>query len=275
MCTLINVSGHLMDLQSPRVMAIVNITPNSFYSHSCVEPSALLSSVTKAVKQGADMVDIGACSTRPGVQLATEEQEWERLSTALKIVRDAYSHLVISIDTWRANIAQWAIQEYAVDIINDVSGGVDPNMFDVVAKYQIPYVLMHSDHLPATSHSTFGCDIVMEMIDYFQRKIDQLQQKGVKDIIVDPGFGFSKTISQNYQVLNELGYLKVLNKPLLVGLSRKSMLSKVLEVEANDCLSGTIAANTLALQSGASILRVHDVLPAVEAVKIFKNTNRL
>ena len=134
---------------------------------------------------------------------------------------------------------------------------------------------MHSDHLPATSHSTFGCDIVMEMIDYFQRKIDQLQQKGVKDIIVDPGFGFSKTISQNYQVLNELGYLKVLNKPLLVGLSRKSMLSKVLEVEADDCLSGTIAANTLALQSGASILRVHDVLPAVEAVKIFKNTNRL
>lgn len=274
MNSIINLSGHLVNLQSPRVMAIINITPNSFYSHSCVKSSEVLSKVTNAIEQGADIIDIGACSTRPGVQLVSESEEWERLSNALKVVREHYPHIVVSIDTWRASIAEQAIKDYAVDIVNDVSGGFDADMFHVVAKYQIPYVLMHSDALPATSHSTFGRDIVCEMIDYFQRKIDQLQQMGVKDIIVDPGFGFSKTLAQNYQILKELSYLNVLNKPLLVGLSRKSMLSKVLEVDAHDCLTGTIVANTLALQSGASILRVHDVLPAMQAIKIFTSTNQ-
>ena len=269
----LNIHNQLIDLSSPVVMAIVNITPDSFYtSWGNKDEDNLLNQIQEFVDQGADIIDIGACSTRPNSTPVDPTEEWNRLAPALKSIRRHFPKVIISVDTFRAEIAEKAILAGA-DIINDVYGGdADDKMWEVVAKYHVPYILTCARELPKDSK---GYNYTMShIVDFFQEKLDNLHRMGLADVIIDPGFGFGKTEEQNYTILRQLEVLSILRAPILVGISRKSMLYKPLEKSPSDVLAATIAANTIALEHGANILRVHDVAATKQAIAIHLLTHK-
>ncbi|MBD5177870.1 MAG: dihydropteroate synthase [Bacteroidales bacterium] len=270
----LNIRGRLVRFDRPAVMGIVNVTDNSFYAPSRVsDKQALVDRVGDMLRAGASIIDIGACSTRPGSAAPTAEQEAERLCKAIETVRESFgTEVVISADTYRASVARSAF-EAGADIINDVGGGtLDAEMFDTVAELHAPYVLMHMRGTPATMQSmTDYADVTAEVIADLSYKLRMLSDAGVADVIVDPGFGFAKTLEQNYSLLANLNAFSVLGKPVLVGVSHKSMLKAV----AADTLAATTAVNMVALQAGAAIVRVHEVEAASAAVKVFEMINNL
>ena len=268
--TSIRVRDILFDLSTPKVMGIVNVTPDSFYSESRTAQGNLLSIVEKMLSEGMQIVDIGGYSSRPGSTEITVKEELNRVIPAISAIRKAFPDLLISLDTFRSEVAEKGILTGA-DIINDISGfSIDPQLIDVIAKYKVPYILMHMRGTPETMQSQTNYDSIFnDMILYFSEKIEVLKQAGVNDIIIDPGFGFSKTIDQNYYLLDHLDDFLLLGKPILAGLSRKSMIYKRLNTTPEDeaTLDGTIALNKIALKKGASILRVHDVKEAIDLIK--------
>ncbi|MGM9830895.1 MAG: dihydropteroate synthase [Paludibacteraceae bacterium] len=269
----LNIKGRLMSFDTPVVMAIINCTPDSFYSGSrCRTDEDILRKAETALQQGATILDIGGCSTRPDAKEVTAEEEWSRVEHALRIISKAFPEAILSIDTFRAGIAERSVIEYGAHIINDIAAGsLDTDMFPLVARLHVPYIMMHMRGTPQTmQQQTDYDDLMAEMIDYFQTRIDRLHRLGATDIIIDPGFGFAKTLEQNYLLLRKMSQLQILDCPLLAGLSRKSMIYKLLGCTPQDALNGTTAANMLALHNGAAILRVHDVLPAVEAIRIYR-----
>lgn len=267
----LNLKGRLVTIDRPWVMGIVNITPDSFYSGSRVndEPS-LVERVIQMLAEGADVLDVGACSTRPGSESIDAPGEMERLEWALKVIRREAPDAIISVDTYRADVARRCVEEWGVDIINDISGGtIDEAMFSTIAALRVPYVLMHMRGTPETMSSLTDYDnVTADVLEWMARRIDELRQMGVADIIADPGFGFAKTMKQNYELMARLEVFHALNVPLLVGVSRKRMIYTPLGCTADDALNGTTVINTLALLQGAHILRVHDVKAACEAVKL-------
>ena len=267
----LNLRGRLVTLERPWVMGIVNITPDSFYSGSRVtDEQTLIERVSQMLDAGADVLDLGACSTRPGSEQVSAQGEMERLQWALDIVRRLAPDAILSVDTYRADVARRCVEEWGVDIINDISGGtLDAAMFETVARLRVPYVLMHMRGTPDTMSSlTDYDDVTADVLQWMARRIDELRQMGVADVIADPGFGFAKTMEQNYEMLARLEAFHALDAPLLVGVSRKRMIYTPLGCMADEALNGTTIVNTMALERGAHILRVHDVRAAVEAVKL-------
>lgn len=266
----------LVDLSSPIVMGIVNVTPDSFYKGSrFTYDSTLLKSVEKMLENGAMIIDVGGYSTRPGAEIVSVDEEIKRLSDGLDIILKKFPDTFISVDTFRAGVARQVVKNFDVAIINDISGGtLDNLMFETVADLQVAYVLMHTRGNPSNMQQlTQYENVVSEVMQFLEKRLAQLRLLGASDIIIDPGFGFAKTIEQNYELLHKLSYFQQLNAPILAGLSRKSMLYKSLDISAEEALNATTAANMLALIGGASILRVHDVKEAMEAIKIFNLYN--
>ncbi len=266
----LNVRGVLMDLSKPKIMGILNLTPDSFYDGGKNnKPDLALTKTSKLLSEGADIIDIGAYSSRPGAVHITEEEEYERMIPVIKAILKEFPDAILSIDTFRSGIAKVAIGEGA-HIINDISGGeMDPAMFETIAELKVPYVLMHMRGTPQTMASKSDYkDITTEVCHYFISKIQQLKELGLIDLIIDPGFGFAKTPGQSYELLAHLDLLKMLGHPVLAALSRKSMIYKILDTDAEHALNGTTAAHTIALMKGANMLRVHDVKEAREAIKI-------
>jgi dihydropteroate synthase len=264
-----NIRGRLLFMDKPVVMGIINLTPDSFYSES---RSSLLGAVKKAEKmlsEGATFLDLGGYSSRPGAVHIDEEEEWLRVEPALREILQNFPQAIISIDTFRAKVATRALDAGA-SVVNDISGGeLDPTMFATIAHYKVPYILMHMRGSPQTMKSlTHYPQLLPEMAAYFSERINQLYTLGVTDLAIDPGFGFAKTLNQNYDILKNLNYFEALNVPLLAGLSRKSMIYKHLNITSEASLNGTTALNALALWQGAKILRVHDVREAMEAVNL-------
>lgn len=267
----LNIRGRLVDLSTPLVMGIVNITPDSFYSGSRVaSESELVEKVGRMLSEGASMIDIGGYSTRPGAREVGVEEEGDRVESAIAPLAKYFPELIISVDTFRAAVAEKAIGSGA-HIVNDVSGGtLDETMFDTVASLKVPYILMHMRGTPQTMNQlTTYKQLVAEVLTDLKTKIDLLRDKGVTDLIVDPGFGFAKTIPQNFELMRHLSRFQALGYPVLAGISRKTTIYKTLQISPEEALNGTTVLNTLALQQGASILRVHDVGPALEAVKLW------
>ena len=270
--TTLNCNGKLVSLASPVVMGILNVTPDSFFDGSRLTSiDSLLARAETMLAEGANILDIGGYSTRPGAAEVSTVEEKTRVVPAIKALRQAFPDCLISVDTFRADVAEEAINAGA-NIINDVSGGeLDKDMFKTAGRLKVPYILMHMRGTPQTMNQlTQYEDIILELVTYFEQKIALLYTAGVTDIILDPGFGFAKTIDQNFEILRRLEDLKILGLPLLAGLSRKSMTYKTLGIPATEALAGTIALNTIALMRGASILRVHDVKETVQTIKLFK-----
>lgn len=271
----LHIKNRLFSYTHPIVMAILNLTPDSFaFSYDKLSKEDFIRKASSALQDGADILDLGACSTRPHASEVTEEEEWNRLEPALRIVRERFPEAIISLDTFRASIARKAILAYQVDIINDVSGGKDPEMFHTIAELHTPYILTHMRGTPETMTTmTDYQNLLAEIIDFFQRRVDTLHQMGVSDIILDPGFGFAKTTEQNFKLLSNIHALQVFGLPILVGLSRKSMFFRTLDVtpQSSSALTATIVGNTIALQQGAAILRVHDVREAKDTITIYTN----
>lgn len=268
----LNVRGILMDLSEPKIMGILNLTPDSFYDGGRNNtPESALKKTEQLLSEGADLIDIGAYSSRPGAEHISEKEEYDRMIPMIKAIAKEFPQAILSIDTFRSGIARAAIREGA-DIINDISAGaMDPEMFRTIADLKVPYILMHMRGTPQNmSAKTDYSDITAELCKYFATRIQQLKQLGVTDLVVDPGFGFSKTLEQNYELLGNLELLKISGHPVLAALSRKSMIYKLLDSDAEHALNGTTAANTIALIKGANMLRVHDVKEAVETVKIVR-----
>lgn len=265
--------GQLLSIETPVVMGILNVTHNSFYAPSRYATSRKIAKrVEQIITEGGAIVDIGACSTRPGSIPPPPEQEYKDLKKAISIARKVSSHLPISVDCYRANIVERLLDEFDIEIVNDISGGLlDAKMFDIVAKYRVAYILTHIQGTPDNMQKAPHYDnVVEEVAKFFTMRVADLKKRGVTDIILDPGFGFGKTIEHNYTLLRNLETFAMLELPILAGVSRKSMIYKVLETDAEGALAGTQAINTLALANGASILRVHDVQPAVQAVKLYE-----
>lgn len=251
-------------------MAVLNVTPDSFYDGGRYQTeSAILNHVEKLLAEGATFIDVGAYSSRPGATDISEEEESNRALFALRTIIRNFPHALLSIDTFRSEVASAAVNEGAC-IVNDISAGdLDPKMFDTVARLNVPYIAMHMRGNPSTMNRLTEYDnLLRDMVSYFQEKINRLKQIGVKDVIIDPGFGFAKTIEQNFYLLGHLDYFRLLGKPIAVGLSRKSMIWKTLSISADNALNGTTSLNTMALIKGANILRVHDVKEAMEVIKL-------
>ena len=270
----LNLSVRLVSLEKPLVMGIVNVTPDSFFAGSRIDGAkALRERLDTLVREGAALADLGAYSSRPGAEEVSPEEERRRLRPALQILRDEYPDLPVSVDTFRSDVARMAVEEYGASMINDISGGgLDPTMYRTMAELQVPYILMHMKGDPKTMQQQANySDVTLEVIDYFAQRVGQLLELGVHDIVLDPGFGFSKTTAQNYELLAQLGSLvEAFTQPLLVGVSRKSMIYRPLGITPEEALSGTTFVHALALERGAKILRVHDVRPAVEAVQLYE-----
>lgn len=270
----LNLSGQLLSLERAVVMGIINVTPDSFYSTSRIAgEQELRTRIDTLLREGASIADLGAYSSRPGAEEVSAQEEMRRLAPALRILRDEYPALPVSVDTFRADVARWAVQEYGVAMINDISGGaLDPQMYPTIAKLQVPYILMHMRGTPQTmGEQTDYQDLILDLIDYFIQRVGQLTELGVHDIVLDPGFGFSKTLEQNYELLARMSDLgTVLPQPLLVGISRKSMIYRLLGQTPEEALNGTSILHAFALERGAKILRVHDVAPAVEAIRLYE-----
>ena len=257
----INIHGQLMELSKPQVMGILNVTPDSFFAGSRMQTEQEIAvRANQIMAEGATMIDVGGCSTRPGSEPVSEAEEMQRLRLALGVARREQPHAVISVDTFRPDVARMAVEEFGADIINDVSEG-NMEMYRMIARLRVPYILMSVQ------------PTLRDMLLAFAREVQQLRDLGVKDIILDPGFGFGKSVAQNYQVMNHLERLLVMELPLLVGISRKSMIYKLLGLTPDESLNGTSVLNTIALMKGASILRVHDVKEAVECVRIVESLN--
>lgn len=268
----INCKGRLIDLRQAKVMGILNITPDSFFDGGkFTEENTILERVRQLVTDGADIIDIGGASSRPGASLVTESEEEARLIPTIELVAKAFPDLFISVDTWRSTLAERAIQKGA-HIINDISAGqFDKNMFETVARLQVPYIMMHLQGDVQSMHQKFEySDLLVDVIKYFQEKVAMLRKMGVNDIIIDPGFGFSKTLSDNFLLLNNLKILQILDAPILVGISRKSMINKTLNISAAEALNGTSVLNTVGLMGGANILRVHDPKEATECITLIQ-----
>lgn len=270
----LNLSGQLLSLERAVVMGIINVTPDSFYSTSRIAgEQELRTRIDTLLREGASIADLGAYSSRPGAEEVSAQEEMRRLAPALRILRDEYPALPVSVDTFRADVARWAVQEYGVAMINDISGGaLDPQMYPTIAELQVPYILMHMRGTPQTmGEQTDYQDLILDLIDYFIQRVGQLTELGVHDIVLDPGFGFSKTLEQNYELLARMSDLgTVLPQPLLVGISRKSMIYRLLGQTPEEALNGTSILHAFALERGAKILRIHDVAPAVEAIRLYE-----
>ena len=272
----INIKGKLHYFHNPWVMGIVNVTPDSFYADSrTFDSQSIYNRIANLIEQGADAIDIGGYSSRPGAADVSAQEEYSRLASALEIIRKHFPDTIVSIDTFRADVARKCVIDWQADIINDISGGIaDPEMWNTVAELKVPYILMHMRGTPKTMQSLCDySDVTADVIKDLADKTDKMRQLGIADIIIDPGFGFAKTLEQNYTLMSELQEFKRLDMPLLVGISHKSMIYKALDIKPENALNGTTVLNTIALAKGADILRVHDVKEAKEAVKITKLIN--
>lgn len=268
--TTLNIRGQLLMLDHPIVMGIINITPDSFYSKSRVNSiKDIIAKAEQMLAEGATILDIGGFSTRPRASQVSEEEELNRLLPALKEIVKNFPEAIISVDTFRAEIAKATIDSGA-SMINDITAGCDKEMFALIAETEVPYIIMHMrGPIEKMMENLHYDNIILEITNYFQKRLKELRSLGIKDIIIDPGFGFSKTLDQNYEILNNLAYFKALGTPLLVGVSRKSMIYNLLGTSASEALVGTSVANFSALEKGARILRVHDVKEAMETIKIY------
>ena len=271
----LNCRGRILDLSTPAIMAILNITPDSFYDGgNNYDEKTALAAVESFLKDGVDIIDIGGQSSRPGSKRITSTEEWNRIESPLKLVMKLFPQTIISVDTFYSEVAQKAIDEGAA-IINDVSAGaIDPKLPNVAAENNTPYILMHMQGTPGTMqvNPTYN-NVVTDVLSFFKLKVQQLKSMGIKDIIIDPGFGFGKTIEDNYALLKNLELFRIFECPVMAGFSRKSMITKLLNVKSKDALNGTTILNTIALLNGASILRVHDVKEAIQVRKIMKIVN--
>ena len=268
----LKLNQRLYDLRKPVVMGIVNVTPDSFFSLSRFKSGrSLLNQVEQQIADGATIIDVGGYSTRPQAEPVSSEEELRRISEPIELIRKKFPDVPVSVDTFRAEVARAVVERYGVAMINDVSGGtLDPLMFETVAAMKVAYVLMHTKGTPQTMQSMTEYDaLVPDIMHFLEKRVAQLHLLGVNDVVIDPGFGFAKTLEQNYELLRKLEYFKEIEVPLLVGVSRKSMIYKLLETTPEAALNGTTAVHMLALMGGASILRVHDVKEAMEAIKIF------
>ncbi|MBI1770222.1 MAG: dihydropteroate synthase [Bacteroidetes bacterium] len=268
----LNLRGKLIDLSQPRVMGILNVTPDSFYDGNKFNGEMeILNQVEKMLKEGADFIDVGGCSSRPGAEEISLDEELNRLIPAIKSIVKNFPEAIISVDTFRSSVVKEAV-EVGAAMVNDISGGaLDEKMFSTIAALKVPYILMHMRGTPQTmTQQTTYDNLIKDVVDYFHSKIFQLQTLGVKDIVIDPGFGFAKTAEQNFEILNELSQFQILGKPILVGLSRKSTIWKTLKTNPEEALNGTTVLNTVALLNGASILRVHDVREAKETITLLQ-----
>ena len=268
----INVNGHLMDLNYPRVMGILNVTPDSFYAGSRKQSEEdIISRTQQILDEGGSIIDLGAYSSRPNADHISTEEEMERLRRALKLINQHFPEAVLSVDTFRADVAKMCVEEYGVAIINDIAAGMmDEKMFPTVARLGVPYIMMHMQGTPQDMQKNPHYDnIVKEILYYFSEKVQHLRDLGAKDLIIDPGFGFGKTVAHNYELMEHMEEFAIFELPILVGVSRKSMIYKLLGGGPEDALNGTSVLDTISLMKGANILRVHDVKEAFEAVKIF------
>lgn len=269
----LNLGGSFMSLSTPKIVGIINTTPDSFYAGSRVpEPGQAVERAREMIEQGADILDIGAVSSRPGSEDVPESVEMERFIPVLEALREAFPDFPLSIDTWRSGVARSLREQFGINMINDISAGeVDPEMFQTIAQLGIPYVMMHMQGTPSTmQQDPVYHHVVNDLLQFFADKIFQLRQLGVIDMVIDPGFGFGKTLEQNYMLLRELDSFRVFELPLMVGISRKSMIYNALGSDPDHALNGTTAAHMALLLKGANLLRVHDVQAAVETVKIFR-----
>lgn len=268
----VNIGGKLLQLDTPIVMGIVNITPDSFYSGSRKETlNDAIKQAEQILEDGGTIIDIGGQSTAPTSSMLDASEELKRISPIIREIRKTFPNAILSIDTFYSEVAKAAVEEFGVNIINDISGGqIDDMMFETVAKLNVPYILMHMRGTPQTMQQLTNYDnLLKDIFYYFSQKVSQLNQLGVNDIIIDPGFGFSKSVEQNYKLMANLKYFDIFELPLMVGISRKTMIYKLLDTTPSESLNGTTALNTFALNSGANILRVHDVKQAVECIKIY------
>jgi dihydropteroate synthase len=268
----INCKGQLIDFTTPKVMAILNLTPDSFYDGGQFKnEKVVLKTVEKQLKQGMDILDIGAYSTRPGADDISVSEELNRQHSILKLITKEFPNLIISIDTFRSEVAKESL-DVGAHIINDISAGsLDDKMMDLIAEYQVPYIMMHMRGTPQTMKTlTTYQHLVTDILNYFSEKISKARGKGINDLIIDPGFGFAKTIDQNFELLYHLKAFQQLDLPILAGLSRKSSIYKTLGIEAKEALNGTTALNMVALMQGSSILRVHDVLEAKQCITLYQ-----
>lgn len=267
----INLKGRLLDLSTPRVMGIINVTPDSFYRGSrFTNDAGIINAASKMLEEGADIIDVGGYSSRPGADHISETEEKKRVLGAVRLIARERPDAVISVDTFRADIAREAVEECGAHMINDISGGeADSRMFDVVGELNVPYVMMHMKGSPRTMQDNpVYTDVVAEILSWFGKRIFRLRSAGVKDIIIDPGFGFGKSIDHNFGILRSLSDFSIAGLPVMVGLSRKSMIWKTLGITSDQSLNGSTVLNSVALLNGADILRVHDVREAVEAIRL-------
>jgi len=272
------IKGQLINFSIPKVMGVLNVTPDSFYDGGrYIEKDKILGKVEKMILEGVDFIDIGAYSSRPGAVIISYEEELKRLSETMELLRSCFPESTISIDTFRSGIARKMVEEYKADMINDISAGdMDKEMFNTIADLQIPYVIMHMQGTPKTMQKNPKYDnIVKDILTFFSGKVEELKLLGVDNVILDPGFGFGKTLDHNYELMNGLGQFSILNKPVMVGVSRKSMIGKLLGCTPDEALNGTVVLNTVALMKGIDILRVHDVKEAVEAIRIVTKLEEL
>ena len=269
----INCKGNLIDLSTPKVMGVINLTPDSFYDGGkLTSEKEILLQANKMLKEGATFLDLGAYSSRPGAQFVSEKEEIHRLLPVIKILLNEFPETLLSIDTFRSNVANESIYAGA-SLINDISAGtLDDHMFKIIAQHQVPYAMMHMRGTPETMmQNTDYTNLTKEVIYYFSERIAKARSFGINDLIVDPGFGFSKTLDQNYELFNDLELFRHLNVPLLIGISRKSMIQKKIKTTAADSLNGTTALHAIAIQKGVSILRVHDAKEAFETINLLQN----
>ena len=269
----INCKGNLIDLSTPKVMGVINLTPDSFYDGGkLTSEKEILLQANKMLQEGATFLDLGAYSSRPGAQFVSEKEEIHRLLPVIKILLNEFPETLLSIDTFRSNVANESIYAGA-SLINDISAGtLDDHMFKIIAQHQVPYVMMHMRGTPETMmQNTDYTNLTKEVIYYFSERIAKARSFGINDLIADPGFGFSKTLDQNYDLFNDLELFRYLNAPLLIGISRKSMIQKKIKTTAADSLNGTTALHAIAIQKGVSILRVHDVKEAFETINLLQN----
>ncbi|MEI6753501.1 MAG: dihydropteroate synthase [Paludibacter sp.] len=272
----LKLNNQLMDLSTPLVMGIINVTPDSFYKGSrFMSEKSILNIFDKMIAEGVDILDVGGYSTRPNAEFISQDEEIRRVAEAIEVILKKKPDAVISVDTFRSSVVRYMVKNYRIAMINDIGGGtLDDLMFETIADLDVAYTLMHTRGNPQTmQYKTNYENVVSDVLFFLQKKLAQLRLLGVNDVIIDPGFGFAKTIEQNYEILKKLHYFKELNVPILAGLSRKSMLYKPLGIDAENALNATTAANMLALSGGASILRVHDVKEAKQAISIFAVCN--
>jgi len=274
----LNCNGKLLDLSTPKVMGILNVTPDSFYDGGKYDSTdKILKKIKCMIREGANIIDVGGLSTRPGSEPVSEKEEINRIIPAISLIRDHFPGTIISVDTYRANVARTVVKDYSVELVNDISGGeMDKNMFETIADLRIPYIFMHMKGSPLTMQTqTKYEDILTEILDYFASRIDRLRVLGLNDIVIDPGFGFSKSIEQNFYLLNRLDTFHIFELPIMVGISRKSMIYRTLKSEPSGSLNGTTVLNTVALLKGADILRVHDVKEAMQTITLMEKLKTL